>query len=209
MNRHWDSGVSSPWGVRGWHPPRGVFDEGPLCVRALPTRPPRLHVPSPHGYGACHYAIPVSKLARRRSPASWTWLRGGCPRGQSAVPHGWTGATELLAQDLTGAAMRQTDRHDGCRPCGHQPRERQPPGRPHLSRGDHLHCACDSMPMRRCHVLCLHGSSCSKWWLTLHEEDFLCIGCHARVLVCTQKQPFKRERCSLMDGHGWPRERPQ
>ena len=121
-----------------------------------------------------------------------------CPRGQSAAPHGWTGATELLAHDLEGAPMRKIDRNDRCRPRDGQPRERQPPGRPHLSRGDHLHCARDSMPMRRCHVLCLHGSSCSKWWLTLHEEDLLCIRCHAHVPVCTQKQPFKRERCSLM-----------
>ena len=53
------------------------------------------------------------------------------------------------------------------------------------------------------------GSSCSKWWLTLHEEDALCMRLHEHVPVCTQKQPFKRERCSLMDGHGWPRVRPQ
>ena len=136
-------------------------------------------------------------------------LRFSCPRGQSAAPHGWTGSTEQLAHDLQGGLVRQMGLHDRRRWCVHRSREVQPSGRPHLARGDHLHHARDSMPMRRCHVLCLHGSSCSKWWLTLHEEDLLCIRCHANMPVCTQKQPFKRERCSLMDGHGWPCERPQ
>ena len=43
-------------------------------------------------------------------------------------------------------------------------------------------------------MLCLHGTSCSKCWLVLHEEDVLCIRCHAHVPLCTQKQPFKSER---------------
>ena len=78
-----------------------------------------------------------------------------------------------------------------------------------LARGDHLHHHRDSTTMRRCNVLCLHGTSCSKCWLILHEEDVLCIQCHAHVPLCTQNQPFKRERGDLMHGHGWPRERPQ
>ena len=37
----------------------------------------------------------------------------------------------------------------------------------------------------------------------------MCIRCHAHVPLCTQKQPFKRERCDLnMHGHGWPHQRP-
>ena len=67
----------------------------------------------------------------------------------------------------------------------------------------------DSTTMRRCNVLCLHGTSCSKCWLLLHEEDVMCIQCHAHVPLSTQKQPFKRERGGLMHGHGWPREEPQ
>ena len=55
----------------------------------------------------------------------------------------------------------------------------------------------------------LHGSICSKCWLILHEQNVLCIRCHAHVPLCTQKQPFNRERCDLMHGHGWARERPQ
>ena len=105
--------------------------------------------------------------------------------------------------------MRQADRHDRGRPRADQPRERKPPARPHPSRGDHLHHHHDSTTMRRCNVLCLHGTSCSKCWLILHEEDVLCIRCHAHVPLSTQKQPFKRERCDLMHGHGWPHHTPE
>ena len=44
-------------------------------------------------------------------------LRFGCPRGQSAAPHGWTGSTEQLAHDLQGGLVRQTALHD--RRVGH------------------------------------------------------------------------------------------
>ena len=145
-------------------------------------------------------------LRRTRSQSSWKWLRGGCPRGHRRRRARWTGWTDHCAHHLQGAPMRQADRHDRGRPRADQPRERQPPARPHPSRGDHLHHHHDSTTMRRCNVLCLHGASCSKCWLLLHEEDVLCIRCHAHVPLSTQKQPFKRERGDLMHGHGWPRE---
>ena len=47
-----------------------------------------------------------------------------------------------------------------------------------------------------------------KCWLILHEEDVLRILCHAHVPLCTQKQPFKRERGDLIHDHGWPHARP-
>ena len=160
-------------------------------------------MPPPHGFGAPEDMFAVSYLRRTRSQSSWKWLRGGCPRGHRRRRARWTGWTDHCAHHLQGAPMRQADRHDRGRPRADQPRERQPPARPHPSRGDHLHHHHDSTTMRRCNVLCLHGTRCSKCWLLLHEEDVLCILCHAHVPLSTQKQPFKRERgglCMALDG---------
>ena len=41
-------------------------------------------------------------------------------------------------------------------PISYDLRERQPPARPHLARGDHLHHHFDSVSTRRCSVLCLN-----------------------------------------------------
>ena len=186
-----------------------VFREGPLSSFGRPRRCCRPSLPLRRAHAAHGRQGPVEKVEPCRiqqrldgSDGRTDWpVRRAALHGLAVDWHGY--------DDVQGGPVRKSGLHYRCRHRGNPSRERQIPPRPHLSRRDHLHCARDSMPMRRCHVLCLHGSSCSKWWLTLHEEDLLCIRCHAHVPVCTQKQPFKRERCSLMDGHGWPCERPQ
>ena len=126
----------TPPDVQGWRPRGDPFDEGPVCARALATPTSRPPVPLRHRDCASDKAIPESIRRRSRSQSSWT-CSDMAVRGQSAAPHGWTGSTEQLAQDLQAGLVRQTALHDRCRSCSDRQREWQPPARLRSSRGDH------------------------------------------------------------------------
>ena len=116
-------------------------DEGTLSASRRRSWWCRPHVARARDHGLSGQISLVKIGPRSRAPAPWTCSAPSVHVVTARAPVQLDGWTDHSAHDLQGALVSQTDRHDRCRSRADRPRDRQLPGRPHLSRCDHPHHA--------------------------------------------------------------------